>query len=146
LHRQPRPHERRWALSYDFAQLYLEVDRLLNVAPLRPVAELSRELNVSRRTIMKAVQTGACKGLREWRNDLLIQRLRLAMQSSAMIWSIKELAFHAGYKSPRSFARAVRRSCGCTPQQLRHQLVMSAQRGCATASPTSVNSAAVSSD
>jgi len=37
--------------------------------------------------------------------------------------SIKEIAFATGYKSPRSFSRAVRRACGLSPREFRALLL-----------------------
>ncbi len=36
---------------------------------------------------------------------------------------IKELSFELGYKSSRTFARAVRRACGHSPAELRKRVI-----------------------
>jgi AraC-like DNA-binding protein len=37
--------------------------------------------------------------------------------------TIKEVSSELGYKSPRSFARAIKRVCGSSPAKLRSQII-----------------------
>jgi AraC-like DNA-binding protein len=105
-------------MSYDLQQVFARVFQRLSDEPLLSLTALAQELRISRNTLAKAVHTCGCKGLRELRSELLLTRTRAAL-SSERLWSVKELSYNAGYKSPRAFARAIRRVYGCTPQQLR---------------------------
>src|ERR1700751_4088052 len=107
-----------YSMSYDHRLLFGEISRHLHINPCCTLAALSTQLHVSRRTIQQALIINSGKNLRQFREEILIARLRnllLARPTSA----IKELSFDLGYKSPRSFARAIRRASGTSPEQLR---------------------------
>lgn len=59
---------------------------------------------------------------RRLRDEILLLHLRHAIQSRPT-YSVKEIAAALGYRSARSFARSIRRSCGMTPQDLRRALL-----------------------
>jgi AraC-like DNA-binding protein len=109
------------AVSYDHRLLLEEISLSLHRDPCCSLESLSRELQVSRRTIQKVLINATGKGLRQCREEIVIARLRsllIARPTSA----IKELSFAIGYKSPSSFARAIRRVCGASPEQLRFRI------------------------
>jgi len=108
-------------VSYDRRLLLEEISVSLYRNPCCSLEFLSRELKVSRRTIQKVVVTTLGKSLRQFREEIVIARLKsllLERPTSA----IKELSFAVGYRSPRSFARAIRRTCGTSPEQLRSRI------------------------
>lgn len=105
-----------------------EHDLLLNAAlrrmsrePSALLEDLARESHVSRRTLQNAIKfTG--KTFRELRDELLFERVNSLLESHPTR-GIKELSFELGYKSPRSFARAIKRACGFSPAQLRSRII-----------------------
>jgi AraC-like DNA-binding protein len=101
--------------------LFSRVTVALQGNPCYPLKKLSRELQVSCRTIQNAIRAVTGKKLRDLREELLLVRVKnlLALEPNAMI---SKVSLEAGYRSPRSFARAVRRACGFTPQQLRSRI------------------------
>jgi AraC-like DNA-binding protein len=58
---------------------------------------------------------------RSFRQEILVNNLINVLDSQPTC-SIKEIALAVGYKSPRSFARAVKRICGLSPQELRRRM------------------------
>src|SRR5436190_9932527 len=109
-------------MSYDPKLLFADVCVLLERTPARSLIDLSREFQVATRTIQGIVteMTGGGK-FTSFRADLLIARLTrlfLARPNSP----IKEISFELGYKSSRTFARAVRRACGDSPAELRKKI------------------------
>ena len=82
--------------------------------PCCPLRELSRELRVSRRTIQNAVDAVTGKKFRDLRDELLLAKIKNLL-ASAPNTTIRQVSLEAGYRSPRSFARAVRRACGVSP-------------------------------
>lgn len=105
-------------MSSDHALLYQAISLSLHRNPSISLWELSRQLRVSRRTLQRAVCSITGKRFRELREEILLARVAsLLMAKPGM--AIKELSFETGYSSPRSFARAVRRACGLSPEQLR---------------------------
>ena len=105
-------------MSYDHMVLFSRITLTLQGNPCCSLGELSRELRVSRRTIQNAVTAVTDKKFMYLRDELLLVRIKNLL-ASAPNSTIREVSLDAGYRSPRSFARAVRRACGVSPQQLR---------------------------
>ena len=94
----------------------------LHRSPSRLLGEFARELRVSQRTIEKAIIAASGKTFRELREEILVERVRSAFASEPTR-GIKGLASELGYKSARSFARAIERACGSSPQELRSRVI-----------------------
>ena len=105
-------------MSYDHALLHLRVSLSLQRKPNSSLRELSRELHVSRRTIQNAMISVTGKKFSELQEETLLARVQSILLTRPSI-AIKELSSDVGYSSPRSFARAVRRACGVSPERLR---------------------------
>jgi AraC-like DNA-binding protein len=108
-------------MSYEptllYERIFLSLQENLNLS----LEELSQDLHVSRRTIQNTVVSVSGKKFRELREQLLLTRFREAFAAEPST-VIKELSSEFGYRSPRSFARAVRRACGLPPEELRYLL------------------------
>jgi AraC-like DNA-binding protein len=124
-------------MSYDHRLLFGEICLCLQRNPCCTLAALSTQLHVSSRTIQKAIFINSGKSLRELREEILIARLRAHLLSKPTS-AIKELSFDLGYKSPRSFARAIRRAYGISPEQLRCRISEKTMREQSNNSPESV--------
>jgi AraC-like DNA-binding protein len=109
-------------VSYDQKLLFNSISRSLQRNPCASLSDLSRELQVSPRTIQTAVRIATGKKFKDFRRTLLMAKLN-SLFASGRTSAIKEFAFEVGYKSPRSFARAVRRACGLTPRELRSNVL-----------------------
>ena len=94
---------------------------MLEGDPCRSLSDLSQELQVSRRTIQSAVNAVTGKKFRDLREELLLVRIKNLL-ASAPNTTIRQISVEVGYRSPRSFARAVRRGCGLSPKQLRTRI------------------------
>ncbi|SRR5712691_2626613 len=99
---------------------------MLQGNPCCSLGALSRELHVSRRTNQNAVSAVTGKTFRDPRDELLLARVK-SLLVSAPNTTIREVSLEAGYRSPRSFARAVRRACGISPQKLRARIASRAK-------------------
>lgn len=108
-------------MSYDHGLLHLRVSLSLQRKPNSSLRELSRELHVSRRTIQNAVISVTGKKFRELQEETLLTKIQSILLSRPDV-AIKELSNDVGYRSPRSFARAVRRASGLSPEQLRARI------------------------
>ena len=108
-------------MSYDHGLLFNKVALGLQDNPCRSLRELSLELHVSRRTIQNAIIAVTHKKFTKLREELLLARIKDLLASSPNC-TIRRVSLDAGYRSPRSFARAVRRACGVSPQQLRARI------------------------
>jgi len=93
----------------------------LQRTPYGLLGNLSRALGVSQRTIERTVFIASGKTFRDLRKEVLIERVT-AVFVSFPARPIKRVAFDLGYNSPRSFARAVKRACGSSPQELRSRV------------------------
>lgn len=82
---------------------------------------MSWELHISRRTIENAVAAVTGKKFSELREEILLAKVQSELHARPGS-AIKELSREAGYQSPRSFARAVRRAYGVSPKQLRARI------------------------
>lgn len=96
---------------------------MLQGNPCCSLGRLSQGLQVSRRTIQNAVNAVTGKKFRALRQELLVARVKNLFVSTPNA-AIKKVALDVGYRSPRSFARAVRRACGVSPEQLRTRIAV----------------------
>ena len=108
-------------MSYDHRILFQTVSECLHRSPCISLGHLSRELGISRRTIQKSINTATGKSFRDLREEILVSRVRGFFISRPTL-AIKELSFDVGYKSARSFARAIKRACGICPEELRSSI------------------------
>jgi len=109
-------------MSYDLRLLFAQISVRLDEIPSRSLMDLSREFQVSSRTIQNSVAMMTGRKFSDFKDDMLIARLtRLFLARPAA--PIKELTFELGYKSNRTFARAVRRACGNSPGEFRNRIV-----------------------
>jgi AraC-like DNA-binding protein len=109
-------------VSYDHRLLGERISQSLHRNPGFSLGELSRELRVSRRTLQNVVNISTGRTFRDFREDVLVERAKHLLESHPTR-TIKELSFDLGYKSPRSFARAIRRACGSSPAELRSRII-----------------------
>ncbi len=114
-------------MAYDLLQLLAQVQAQLHASPAASLAGLSRALGVSRHTIERAVGSGTGKTFRQLRRELLFGKAADLLKAGGAL-SIKEVAFMLGYKSPQAFARSVKRSCGCSPTELRRASALPKRR------------------
>ncbi|MBA0089010.1 MAG: AraC family transcriptional regulator [Acidobacteria bacterium Pan2503] len=105
-------------MSYDPKLLFEQISICLNENPRKTLEDLAQTLRVSKRTIKKTVRLLTGGNFRHYREEVLMERVRgfFAMQPGA---AIKVLSIDLGFKSPSSFARAVRRASGACPGELR---------------------------
>ena len=106
------------ALSYNYALLFDAVRQSLHGKPSRSLRDLSQELHVSRGTLEKAVSVVTGKSFRCLRDEILVNHL-INSFASRPACTIKQISLALGYKSSRSFARAIKRACGFSPVELR---------------------------
>lgn len=111
-------------MSYSHALLFASISKLLHQNPRSSIARLSRELRISPRTIQHVINAHAGKAFSGLREEILMERVTQLLLSQPG-WAIKEVSFAVGFRSPRSFARAVRRACGFSPEDLRSCLTRS---------------------
>ena len=105
-------------MSYTQRQLFNRITLTLQSKPHSSLAELARELGVSRRTIQNAVRAVTGKKFSDLRDEALFERVK-SLLTSAPNMAIKELTVEAGYRSASALARAVRRACGMSQKELR---------------------------
>ncbi len=100
-------------MSYDPRLLFEEISICLHESPSKTLLDISKNLRVSRRT------GGTFRGLRE---EILLTNVRSLFVSQPTL-AIKELCFAVGFKSATSFARAIKRASGSSPEELRFRVV-----------------------
>ena len=105
-------------MSYDPRLLFEQIAASLKENPRKTLEELSQSLRVSKRTIKKTVRMATGGNFRSYREGVLMDRVKgfFAVQPEV---AIKVLSIDLGFKSPSSFARAVRRASGSCPGELR---------------------------
>lgn len=113
---------RRCAVSYDHRVLFKRIASTLQGNPCWSLGKMSRKLQVSQRTIEKAIIAASGKTFRELKKGILVERVRSTFASDPT-QRIKDVASDLGYKSPRSFARAIKRACGSSPEELRSRII-----------------------
>ena len=105
-------------MSYDPTLLFDRILSSLDESPSKRLADLSQTLQVSRRTIEKAIRLSTGGSFRLLREEILLVQAK-ALFASQPTLPIKELDFRLGFKSATSFARAVKRASGFSPEDLR---------------------------
>ena len=105
-------------MSYDRSLLCARIFEALDKNPSSSLQELAGLLRVSRRTIQNAVIAVTGMKFKDLREEILLARFQHTLMSEPAA-AIKELSRELGYRSARSFARAIRRLCGASPEQLR---------------------------
>ena len=106
------------SLTRPFNRLLDAILFRLHQSPCTLLGDLALELQVSRRTIKNSIRIAVGKTFRDLRKEILLNRIKDILVSNSEA-SVKELAFAVGFKSASSFSRAVKRSCGSSPQELR---------------------------
>ena len=109
-------------VSYDHGLLFQVICNHLHRNPNSTLMDLSRGLRVGRRTIQTTIRITSAKTFRQLREEVLIARLNKFFLSNPTL-AIKELSFELGYTCPQSFARAVKRACGMSPERLRSSVI-----------------------
>jgi AraC-like DNA-binding protein len=105
-------------MSYDYDLLYRRILLRMLKDPCISVDELAQELKVSRRTIQEVIRLRAGKSYRTLREVILVAKTRQLFADEPFL-AIKEVSFAVGFLSARSFARAIKRACGVSPEVLR---------------------------
>ena len=109
-------------MSYDPRLLFEEISICLHESPSKTLLDISKNLRVSRRTIEKAISTSTGGTFRRLREEILLTNVRSLFVSQPTL-AIKELCFAVGFKSATSFARAIKRASGSSPEELRFRVV-----------------------
>lgn len=77
---------------------------------------------MSGRTIERTISLAAGKTFSDLRKGILLECVT-AIFASRPTEVIKKISFELGYKSPRSFSRAIRSACGSSPAELRSDVI-----------------------
>jgi AraC-like DNA-binding protein len=105
-------------MSYNHTLLFQRISDRLRESPRSSIRRLAGELGISRRTIQLVVSTQAGKSFSALQEESLMKMVRQLFIAHPGL-AIKEVSFSVGFCSPRSFARAVKRACGLSPEELR---------------------------
>jgi len=109
-------------VSYEYNFLLDAILLHLQRTPYGLLGSLSRALGVSQRTIERTIIRASGKTFRDLREEILVERVT-AIFTSHPTRPIKQLSFDLGCSSPRSFARAIKRACGSSPEELRSRVI-----------------------
>jgi AraC-like DNA-binding protein len=121
-------------VSYDHNLILDDFLERVRQAPARSLLAISREMKVSCRTLEYVLFSSARKRFKEIQGEILVAVVRTEIVRDHSL-TIKELSFSLGFKSPRTFARAIRRSCGMSPIELRTSMA-DAIMSCAVLAPS----------
>lgn len=105
-------------MAYDLMGVFEQAQALLEDDPLISMAKLSRELNVDRHTIGKAVQLAAGMPFRTWKRGVLFHQA-CQLLAGTPDRRIQAISSGLGYSSLASFRRFVGRNCHLSPTALR---------------------------
>jgi len=108
-------------MAYDHFGLYQRILFHLEATPRITLTALSRELVVDRHTLERALHVHAGGSFKEVQSSVLFQKAQKLLITKPN-WSIKEVAFHLGYGSRRSFERLIRSRCDLSPAEFRKRV------------------------
>lgn len=115
-------------MSYDHTLLFDAVRLSLHAKPFCSLLGLTQELRVSKGTLEKAVSVATGKTFRRFREEILVSHLMNSFAARPGC-TVREMSVALGYKSPRSFARAIRRASGLSPEELRSRIAQAISNG-----------------
>ena len=98
--------------------LFTHISAMVERSPRLSLEDCSHLLRLSPRSIQQAVHAATGASFRALQERALLAEAERLLTSYPPL-SIKEIAIATGYKSARSFSRAVRRSCGLSPREFR---------------------------
>jgi|SRR5580700_5248842 transcriptional regulator GlxA family with amidase domain len=105
-------------MSYNSRLLFEMVSSCLHESPRQTLREVSVKLRVSDRTIEKSVRSSIGRSFKCFREEVFLAEIRRFLTTQPNM-PIKVVSLTLGFKSCSSFARAVRRASGLSPQELR---------------------------
>ena len=109
-------------MSHDPRLLFAQICVCLDETPARSLLDLSREFHVGSETIQNVVASMTGTKFASFKDDILIARLTRLFVAHPFS-PINEISLDLGYKSDRTFARAVRHASGVTPAEFRSRIV-----------------------
>ena len=112
---------KRFVMSYDPRLLFERIFASLQESPCKTLIDLSQSLHLSERTIQKAVSLSTGRSFRFLRDEVILTRVKWLFTAQPEV-PIKELSSSVGFKSASSFARAVKRASGLSPEELRSRV------------------------
>ena len=115
-------------MSYDHKLLFETLLQSLHARPFYSLQGLAQEFHVSRGTLEKAVSMATGKTFRRFREEILVNHLVNSFAARPGC-TVREMSVALGYKSPRSFARAIRRGSGLSPEELRSRIAQALSDG-----------------
>jgi AraC-like DNA-binding protein len=116
-------------MSYEIKLLFDTISNQIENEPLVSLSSLSRMFRIGRRTIQNNITAVRGITFRKFQEEAVVKKIsRLLMAQPTL--ALKELSYAVGFKSPRSFARSIKRITGMSPKKLRSQF---AARGTQTA-------------
>ena len=107
-------------MSYDHHAIAVRVEALLHTNPRLTLPKLSRELQIDRHTIERAMKTHFHQKFGEVKAAILDAAIAAALASNELT-SIKQTAAKAGFGSASSLAKRTRRTLGLTPGKVRRR-------------------------
>lgn len=110
-------------MSCNSLLLIHRISACLQESPRKTLGDLSHSLHVSESTLKKIVRSSTGKSFRCFREQILLGRVRHLLVHQPDL-AIKELSFDVGFQSASSFARAIRRASGLSPEELRFQIAL----------------------
>lgn len=105
-------------MSYERDLVFAQIHIAVSEHPELSLGGIAKLCGVSVRTLESIVSERTGCAFRSLREEAMMAAVRRLLEQRPTL-AIKEISYAMGYKSPRSFARAVRRTCGLTPRQLR---------------------------
>lgn len=108
-------------MSYEHRLLFRMISSYLHEYPSSSLQELAQKIHVGSRTIETAINKATGRGFRDLQQEIMLEKTRDILLSQPGL-AIKEVSFAMGYKSARSFARAIKRASGISPNQFRSKI------------------------
>ena len=102
-------------MTYNYHEVFAEVDKRLSKDPSLRLYALSRRLGCSHPTIEKAVFQNTSLSFRAFQQKKLLERILRLLEEGH---TSKEIGLELGYKWPENFTRFVKKSTGCSPFEL----------------------------
>jgi transcriptional regulator GlxA family with amidase domain len=99
-------------VTYDYSQIFKQVESMLNRKPGCPLFEIAKKLGIERHNIERAVKSELSIKFHEFKKRIRLERAIHLLKEGR---SVREISLALGYGSPRAFSRFFKNQTGRAP-------------------------------
>lgn len=119
---------------YDMSLLFGRVRACLETDPLQSLGGVASRVHVSPASVRRSIRANVDMAFRAFKGRLILEKVRQVTAANPS-YSVRDVCFAIGYRSPKAFSRAVAKLAGAPPSGLRRSAMRGAQQVTRIAAP-----------